>query len=350
MRELTFRTKPLQREAKRRTPEPQRVVDPLEGKRFKLSRKNPLLFSGYAYNKSARGKGYLRASQAVEGRSWNYYRLTGRDLPMVEAPARQSAPFMALRMEELKAPRKAHFRTASGKEHPEAMHALMAAHGEPERRMPGLEPREEAVIGAIRSAEPRPPQPHEGSQAAAPTREPPAHLSHAGEEGVPQDVPAPGPIVPKPPVVHLPQVIEEHAAPRIVCAVHAREPEAAPLHEMPYLLPYPLHRQAQAPSFSHSNVPQIAVEGRNAMEHSAGDSDVRHFSGEHRLMAAFHQPAAAPVYPEAGTHEAHRQVRQEAPPQPAGHAVHPRGPGYISSAPKKIFQLRVAQGAATEGE
>ncbi len=81
-----------------RKPEPPPAAeDTLKGKRVRLSSKHPAY---YYYNKSARGK-WNRASQVIEGMRWNAYKSSGKETPLpcpLHVP--EFAPMMGGRMRE----------------------------------------------------------------------------------------------------------------------------------------------------------------------------------------------------------------------------------------------------------
>ena len=108
MKDPTFRaSSPKREERQKKDPAelPPKPVDTLEGKRIKLSSKHPFF---YYYNKSARAK-WNRASQVVEGMRWNAYKSSGKETPL-PAPlaAPELAPLMAGRMRDAHAVREEH--------------------------------------------------------------------------------------------------------------------------------------------------------------------------------------------------------------------------------------------------
>ncbi len=340
MRELTHRTKQL-RERKHETAQPQQRIDPLEGKRFKLSYKNPLLHSGYAYNKSARGKGYLRASQAVEGRAWNYYRLTGRDLPMIEMPRRISTPFMVGRMEEIRPPRGAHWSEPPKEVLARPYGARKMFYGRVEEGGHRSQAPEAAPAGAPRhpcavqedGAAVRPVRPHEDRTlppAPQASEGNPEHLGHgsappsartpAAEPEIVRAAPA-HPAAYEPPV-HGPRA--ETADPHLI--PEGREPGA-----------HLISRAIHVPALRHSR---------------SGVRDPAHPAQEHvpiRYVAApplRHEEAVPVLHTLDAPLHAPRQDTAEQQPRPASD----RGGGYISSARKKVRQLKVAQGSASADE
>ncbi len=349
MRELTFRTNPPARAAKDKTAQPEKRVDPLEGKRFRLSSKNPLLHAHNAYNRSARGKGYLRASQVVEGRGWSYYRLSGKDTILIGmSEPIQRAPFMIGRMEEVRPPRRISVRAALSVAHPRFQKASEAHADSGERHADPVAPSPTDATG----------YPRREDQCAAP-----AHP--VGPEMA--DVPAPT-------EVRTPLVIPDSHDPHQETAMHAREQEPGRMEpkraevrpespvtraeEVPLAAhpAQPVHGQRGAePSAAHDEQPfspMPRIEAGKAAEHyqPAPEGDFRHERiALMRAPKGAHEPETADAPRPA--HIDHSAPEHQAPSY-IGHAAVStrRAAGYISSAQRKVVQLKVAQSAASEGE
>ncbi len=349
MRPLTIRTTSQRREeTEMRKPEqPPAAEDTLRGKRVRLSSKHPAY---YYYNKSARGK-WNRASQVVEGMWWNAYKSSGKETPLpcpLHVP--EIAPLMGGRMKELEGEKSPERLKASGKKGKEGCVRLPHAARAEKERAPETQARHdyqahhENAGGLAHDAAGL--RNHESESIISPRLEHDFALHEgiqAGGSGgrnvaAGSDESCNGPVLRSmAPAGTAAQTSHLDSQPRtavqadgghLPADAHARKdsseeshPAAARMETGAPIIPLPHPGSApDAAALRHAPAPSQTPEGNapaEAAAHAARSADIIHHA---------EGPGAPPI--------AVQDVRV------------PRGPGYLSSAAKKVVQLKVARADA----
>ncbi len=345
MRPLTIRTISQRREDKEmRKPEPPPAAeDTLRGKRVRLSSKHPAY---YYYNKSARGK-WNRASQVVEGMRWNAYKSSGKETPLpcpLHVP--EFAPMMGGRMREAmgegraghaEAPRKKEREASRGM--PQAARAMDARAQETQAHHDYHDYHEKAAGMAQDSASvQRFQEPaynprlehdlalHEGIQAGGRGGENEA----AGNEDA-RHAPAPEPKA----------QTEAGARP----CWHAPTLQAAAGGHVPFIPSS--HVQAEGPHESRPAPDQQSLTAHLPPMPSGSAPLAPAISHAPHSIRAREWHAAAGAAAQATRSEIVHPAEAPGAPAIAVHDVRiTRGPGWISSAAKKVVQLKVARADA----